>query len=176
LTIEALYNSSLNGKTDISEHMPTLYKYGCLVNHITEFGIRTGNSTVAFLLAKPAKMVSYDIVITSRANEIEATARREGLDFSIITGDTARVDIAPTDLLFIDTRHTYEQVSAELRQHPRVAKYIILHDTESYGLHGDGGNPRGIWEAISVFLRSRMDWEIHAIYTNNNGLTILKRR
>jgi hypothetical protein len=47
-------------KSDINEHLPLLRIYGSLVDHITEFGVRHGNSTVALLASKPQKMISYD--------------------------------------------------------------------------------------------------------------------
>ena len=35
-------------RSDINEHLPTLLKYGKLVDRITEFGVRGGYSTLAW--------------------------------------------------------------------------------------------------------------------------------
>ena len=45
---------------DINQHVPTLIKYGRLVDHITEMGVRFGWSTRSFLFTRPKKMVSID--------------------------------------------------------------------------------------------------------------------
>jgi len=44
----------------------------------------------------------------------------------------------PVDLLFIDTLHTFEQLTAELEAFARNTNlYIILHDMESFGKHDE---------------------------------------
>jgi hypothetical protein len=48
-------------ESDINEHLPTLYDYGRRVDHITEFGVRNGRSTVAWQYANPKTLISYDI-------------------------------------------------------------------------------------------------------------------
>ena len=58
-------------------------------------------------------------------------------------------------------------------------KYIILHDTISFEYIGEtiigSGQYRGLWYAIEEFLEMNPKWVLHERYTNNNGLTILKR-
>ena len=44
----------------------------------------------------------------------------------------------PVDLLFIDTLHTFGQLTAELEAFARNTNlYIILHDMESFGKHDE---------------------------------------
>jgi len=33
----------------------------------------------------------------------------------------------------------------------------------------------GLWPAIEEFLKNNNDWVLHERFTNNNGLTILKK-
>ena len=34
---------------------------------------------------------------------------------------------------------------------------------------------KGLWPAIEEFLQTHPEWKLHERFTNNNGLTILKR-
>ena len=102
--------------------------------------------------------------------EKKIKARVEKFDDKIV-----KIEIEFSDLLFIDTDHTYDCVKKELTLHGnKIKKYIIMHDTTTYGYTGgDGGI--GMWKAIEEFLELNTNWSIHKRYTNNNGLTILKR-
>jgi hypothetical protein len=79
-------------------------------------------------------------------------------------------------------------LSEELKLHGNKAKkYIIFHDTTTYGffdeIHEDLGSnlsktvsiKRGLQIAISEFLATNSEWSIDKVFTNCNGLTILKR-
>ena len=186
--LEELYNQKCNEVSDIHEHLPTLKKYAEECNHITEMGVRWIVSTYAFLMGKPDKLISIDIQHPNTWNAdlslVEAAANEINAGFEFILGDTLQIDIEETDLLFIDTWHAYKQLKAELdRHHSKANKYIILHDTTSYefkdetsyeslGWRGDGP---GIGQAINEFLTENTKWVLHEKFTNNNGLTILKR-
>ena len=54
-------------------------------------------------------------------------------------------------------------------------KYIIFHDTTTFGQVGEGGQYPGLNPAINEFLLDNDDWFIKEIFTNNNGLTVLER-
>jgi hypothetical protein len=173
------YNRLCERASDINEHLPTLKKYASECEHITEMGVRHIVSTFALLMGEPKRMISYDI---NWANEIEAViqwANNDGIDFDFRLGDTTALKIAETDLLFIDTLHNYNQLKKELVLHSdKVRKYLIFHDTTSYEFIGEsyeGGYEKGIWPAIEELIEEGK-WELLERYTNNNGLTILKRK
>lgn len=174
MTIRQLYDRAASTPSDIWEHVPLLYKYATSVRHITEFGTSLGNSTAAFLMGRPENLISYDLIRNSRISEFEEIARAEGIPFRFVTADVRKVEIDPTDLLFIDTWHCYEQTKAELRHSSKVRRYLIFHDTETFGICGEHTNV-GIWPAIAELLRSDSSWEIDSVYRNNNGLTVLRR-
>jgi hypothetical protein len=175
-TTEDLFRRAASEPSDIREHVPLLYRYGSCVEHITEFGVRTGNSTAAFLHAGPERLIGYDVFRQPEVDLLEAAARQAGLIFRLMLEDIRRLaDIEPTDLLFLDSVHTFEQVKFELRFARRVSRYIVLHDTETFGTVGEDGGA-GIWPAVSAFLRQSPEWELHAHYRQENGLSILKRR
>lgn len=191
--IKNLYNLSIThphkmGCIDIHEHMPVLKAYGEQCESITEMGVRGGASTLALIMAEPKSLISYDIHST---REIENIMRfsEEAIGHQFIVADCLTVDIEPTDLLFIDTLHTYNQLTAELNRHEaQVEKFIILHDTTTFarvdeGIYGHASDliknqvvtKRGLRTAMEDFLEENKNWEIFEDLTNNNGLTILRR-
>jgi hypothetical protein len=188
-SIKSTYENFLNTPGDINEHLPTLKKYAEMCDHVTEMGARWGCSTFAFLYAKPKKFVSYDINMNQNIILAKNLAISESIDFDFYQENVLSVDIAETDLLFIDTWHKYGQLKEELKLHKdKVKKYLIFHDTESYefqdepswgGLYKDvrplSEDKKGIWPAIQELL-DEGEWVIEERFKNNNGLTILKRK
>jgi hypothetical protein len=182
--LETIYNKTLTEVSDIYEHLPTLKRYAESCDHVTEMGVRWATSTYALMMGHPKTMVSIDIfplerfgVSTDRLYEL---AKEEGIDYKFVVGDTRAIEIDPTDLLFIDTLHNYNQLKKELEIHAdKARKYIIFHDTTSFEFIGevlDGGPPaKGLWPAIEEFLKDNPHWRILERYTNNNGLTIFER-
>jgi len=173
--IQEQFEAKSNAPSDINEHMGTLRGLAAQCSHITEMGVRAMVSSWAFLDGlRPlgGKLISIDIVSPEEfgtpVHEIEKTCAQEDIDFKFILGDSLSIDIEETDLLFIDTLHFYSQLSKELeRHHPKVRKYIAMHDTES--------SPQEMKPAINEFLAKHPEWVLHEHYPNNNGLTICKR-
>lgn len=193
LTIEEKYNYLCNKPSDINEHLSTLKKYGDKCNSITEMGVRWIVSTYAFLYSSAKKITSYDIQLPEfykgNINEVYKLAAANNKIYNFIQGDTLSVSIEDTDLLFIDTFHSYGQLSTELKLHNfKVNKYIILHDTVEFGrkdetLYNEVSNNiknyksefKGLLPALEQFLHKNKNWNIHEQFYNNNGLTVLKR-
>ena len=177
--LQQTYNDLCARPSDINEHLPTLKRYAEECEHITEMGVRWVVSTYALLMGKPKKLISYDI------NPIDSVAIQQMVkndtDFEFRVGDTTKIEIEETDLLFIDTLHNYNQLKLELHLHANKArKYIILHDTTTFEWIGESYNGKvdevGLWPAIEWFLENNTNWELYERFTNNNGLTILKRK
>ena len=129
---------------------------------------------------KKLKLVSIDLYHPQEhggnLQEAEDVAREAKVDFEFIKGDTLKIDIEPTDFLFIDTLHIYPQLLAELeRHHTKVKKFIALHDTTTFATKGEVEGERGLWFAVEEFLANHKEWMLRQRYTNNNGLTILER-
>lgn len=144
--------------SDINEHLPTLRMLASLCSTVTEFGVRSGVSTQAFL-ATDAVLTSYDI-------------DPQPFPFfppnKFIQASTLDIEIEQTDLLFIDTDHSYKQLSQELAlHHAKVNCFIVLHDTTTYG--------KELIPAIHEFLSKNTEWYLLAQYLNNNGLTVLTK-
>ena len=183
--LEETYNKLMVTPSDINEHFPTLKKYTEECESVVEMGVRWVVSTYAFLAGKPKQLVSIDMQHPSTwgasLDSVEQIAKEINCNFKFIQANTLEIDIESTDLLFIDTWHAYIQLKAELEKHAfQVKKYIILHDTTSYESTDESsydlvGNGKGLWLAIEEFLQDNPDWILHERFTNNNGLTILKR-
>ena len=182
-----IYEHHYNDTSDINEHLPVLHAAAKKCKHITEFGVRSVVSTWAFLAAKPERVVSYDIERHPNITPAIEVAKREGIDFVFQLGDSRKIIIEKTDLLFIDTLHTYNQLTLELnRHHSFVNKYMIMHDTTTYGTTDESDSYRlepisagvaktGLMTAINDFISANPLWKIKYSFTNNNGLTVLER-
>lgn len=183
------YEIEKNTESDINQHLETLKNLATECNHITEMGVRGIVSTWALLAGKPKKFICYDISILDVSSP-QKECHNEGIDFKYINADVLDTIIEQTDLLFIDTLHRYLQLKKELELHAsKVTKYIALHDTTTYGyldepiyqpnckLKNCPSSKQGLVPAINDFLQTEegKKWEIHRVYENNNGLTVLRR-
>ena len=177
--LQQTYEELCNRPSDINEHLPTLKKYAEECEHITEMGVRWVVSTYALLMGKPKTMISYDINGIQWESIAEMVKNDTNFEFKV--ANTLDLEIEETDLLFIDTLHNYNQLKGELEIHGNKArKYIVFHDTTSFEWIGESYNGKvdeiGLWPAIEEFLEVNPHWELHERFTNNNGLTILKRK
>jgi len=164
-------------QSDINEHLPTLLKYGRMVDHITELGVRGGCSTLAWWYAEPKTLRCYDIADCNAHDVLMREVKgADEFDYKFIQADVLGIEIEETDLLFIDTYHTYTQLSKELLLHGNKARrYLIFHDTATFGLRGEDYKTPGIVAAIYEFMLGNPHWFIEEVFTNNNGLFVLKR-
>ena len=186
------YNYHKDTPSDINEHLPTLLEYAKKCDHVTEMGTRSVVSAWALMLANPQKLVCYDIERHSNVDELESLAKEYNVNLEFIEADVLKTEIEETDLLFIDTFHTYEQLTRELTLHSHKAKkYLAFHDTTSFGFRDEADyhcvsdevkniekRRTGLVPAIDEFMKSELGscWEVEKIYMNNNGFTILKRK
>lgn len=195
--IEEKFLHFCNTPSDINEHLPTLLRYGRECKHITEFGVRDVVSTWAFLAAKPDYLICYDIVKSKNIDLAIKSGVENGTEIKFFETDVLKTNIQLTDLLFIDTLHTYTQLRKELKSHShKVGKYIIFHDVETYGWNPEPShfkthlgvvkqhekilenyveNDKGIMPAINEFLKDNPEWKIKEAFANNNGLLIIER-
>jgi predicted O-methyltransferase YrrM len=177
-TLQILSDRARSLPSDIAEHLEVLHRFASTCRHVTEFGTRTGVSTTALLAAQPQKLVCYDLRRSREAIILEAVAKEPGRRTTLHfhQEDVLTAQIEPTELLFIDTLHTREQLSQELARHAAsVSKYLVFHDTETFGRSGETPETQGIWPAIAEYLQQHPEWRLLQHRTNNNGLTVLTR-
>lgn len=177
--LQDTYNLMKSTPSDTNEHFDTLKEYAAKVDHVTEMGVRDGVTTFALLAGKPKKMRSYDVREAKNIAGIREAAKEVGTDFEFLLKNVLAVEIEQTDLLFIDTLHTYWQLKQELAKHShRAKKYMIMHDTETFGSRDEqqsSSMKQGLMTAILEFLEVNKCWRLEKHYKNCNGLTVLER-
>lgn len=197
MNIQADFQNLKYNSSDINQHLQTLYDYASQCETVTEFGTRYGESTIAFLAShnlnnKPSRIISYDLKKQDKITTLENQFKC----YKFIEQDTLQCEIDETDILFIDTLHVYYQLFNELKTHSvKVKKYILLHDTVTYGeidepLYSANAavkmsdkimsitGKQGLLQAIEDFFNNTEDgknWKKLITYSYNNGLTVLKR-
>jgi hypothetical protein len=160
----------------VKPHLDIFITYASQCKTVTEFGVETGCSTMAFLMSDCKKVYSYDVIITPNARLVEETAHAEGRFFRLFEKDNLKVKIRKTDMLFIDTDHWYGQIKAELEHHhSRVRKWILMHDTETFGLVNPFDGRPGMKAAIYEFMEAHPEWQIKEHHEVGHGLTVLEK-
>ena len=143
--------------------LPTLKQYAKRCEKITELGTYDWNSTWAFIDADSVKKLRcYDVAqpaAFNRANggyeDVVGACKENGIDFKFLQKSSLCAPCEETDLLFVDTEHTYEQVKKELELHaPLAKKYILFHDIVKYGEVDLFGETPSINLAIEEFLQN----------------------
>ena len=188
-------------KSDINEHLVTLFENAKTVETIFETGVRGVVSSWAFLYGLHKNNLSRKKLFLNDINkcdieEISKYAKKLNINFDYAWGNNLDLELSERfDLIFIDTWHVYAQLKRELEKFSQICnKYIILHDTTVDGEYGESirlnwdtskqsietGFPieeinKGLWPAVEDFLTKNKDWKLKKRYTNNNGLTILEK-
>ena len=121
---------------DIRQQMPVLYAWARHADRIIELGVRSGNSTSAFLAGIEhggGELWSVDI----ETPDVPAWWRDLPAWHLLVADDLSPKAVAfchrGADVLFIDTSHYYEHTLAELRLYvPKVRPggVVLLHDTD----------------------------------------------
>lgn len=199
--IKNKYNQLSTVPSDINEHLPTLYTYATECEIILETGVRGCISSWALVHGllnnnSDKKAIILNDIFPCNIDELLENTNNLPIFVQYKWVNNLQLELPyNVDLIFIDTWHVYGQLKRELDKFSKVTnKYIIMHDTtvdewegESIREHYDvdaqvkfSGFPRdeisrGLWPAISEFLSVHPEWVLHERFTNNNGLTILKR-
>jgi len=126
---------------------------------------------------------------------------KNNINFKFNKCDILKLETIPEcEMLFIDTFHAYAQLKCELFFFSnKVKNYIVMHDTVCFSKSDETviskenwfnnykndekicnlvkieSEKSGLISAIEEFLELNPEWKILKQYTNNNGLTILKR-
>jgi|SRR3989344_269579 len=194
------YEHVCRNSSDIYEHIPVLRQLAKQCSSITEIGIRSMVSSWGIFLGlsesshSNRSYLGIDLVSPSQntlslAKKLVETV---GISFQFWEANDMAIDIPPTDMLFIDSLHTYCHLSYELEKFsPNVRKYITMHDTsEPWGDTDDtqytgdyseyppkiDRTKRGLWLAVEDFLQRHPEWHLMERRFNNHGFTILKRK
>jgi hypothetical protein len=172
-TIEELYQDVQSTAWSLNEHMPRLRELAEECFHVTEFS-HTRESLVAFAAATESsggQLVSYNT--DSKASAVKPLMQLVAIE-QVDSPDVSTIE--PTDLLFLDTKHTRDRLAGELAKFaPHVARYIVLHDTVLHGARGEDGGP-GLLAAVKDFLKEQPEWFVASHAAHQYGLTVLGRQ
>lgn len=205
IDIDAHLEQLSRSESDINQHLYTIKEYAKRCESITELGTRSAVSTVALVAARPKTLRCHDLLRHENVNVIEAAAKSLGIDFQFFEeNDLYSKNIVESDMIFIDTMHTYKQLAMELFLFGHKAKkYLVFHDVFYFGRRDqpcfaahefqlDGnlefpnqalnefyrglGDDQGLMPAIERFLTSNPEWKIIDLNVFNNGLMVLGRQ
>jgi len=158
---------------DLDEHMDVIREYASKSETIVELGVRKLVSTWALLAGYPKKIICVDNVhprdygAEGVLNDAIQSCKEEKIEFEFLLANDLEIELPEVDLLFIDTLHYYDQLTAELKLHANKAKkYIIFHDTELPEMG----------QAIHDFLKINKTWKIIEHHRNEHGLMVLGRK
>jgi predicted O-methyltransferase YrrM len=180
--LEALYNHFHKTPADTNEHLPTLRQLASECEEVVEIGCWEGVSTTGLfcgLIDGGGKQLR---VVDINSGYLATVAARlvphvEEVEIQFIHSSSLDVELDPApDMLFIDSWHTYDHLSKELAVHGDAAKkYLVFHDTVTYGEVSEDKSKPGLMAAIDEFMEKSGKWKIKEHFKNNNGLLILER-
>ena len=199
--IKEKFNYECNRISDINEHLVPLYIYAKECESIIECGVRGCVSSWAFAAGlldnnKPIKRILLNDIEPCNIDDFLKLTQNTSLIVNYEWCSDLDLQVNPNvDLTFIDTFHVYGQLKRELDKFSKITnKYIIMHDTTVDEIYGEcirsrlnaetlsltTGLPveeinRGLQPAIDEFLICNSNWILYKKYTNNNGLTVLKK-
>jgi len=200
--IKRIYENLTSIPSDINEHLPTLCRYAQECDSVFETGVRDCISSWALTCGllnnknETQKTLLLNDITECDVKHLLSVASTENIRIECIWKNNLEIEINRNyDLTFIDTWHVYGQLKRELEKFSKITnKYIIMHDTTVDEWVGEtirnGWNAvqqsldsgflleeinKGLWPAVEEFLKNNPNWILHERFTNNNGLTILKR-
>jgi hypothetical protein len=167
---------------DFNDHIPFLASFAERCGRVAEFSGRR-DSMVA-LTACPGSIWSYNDESHDPLGQLIADIQVRSTTTSKIQtlhrfphGVQASLTVTlpePVDLLFLDTLHTGERITAELDRHAsKSLRWIVIHDTELFRTEGDGGS--GMGDAIDNWVAANPEWFVMMHIMHQHGLTILSR-
>lgn len=200
-SIDQLYTAYCSRqRMDIFLHLPMLKRYASRCSHVTEFGTRHGISCSAFMAGRPDTLIGFDLVRQPAIDLLERLAAPAGVNFTFRNENILKAAIGDTDLLFIDSTHTYEHLKRELEQFSHYCRrYLVFHDTYLFGDSGmyradssvdhgidipnrPGQGPtrervqtEGLLKAIDEFMQQHGEYRLVCQSQLNNGLVILEK-
>lgn len=188
--LEWYYGRCCAERSAIQPHLPRLRALAEGCGTAVEFGVRRAMSSSALLLGAD-HVISYDVIEIHEAAELA----RQWPAWEYRIGDSRFAPVTTCDLLFLDSRHTFGQVDAELTRHAdAVRRWLVFHDSVTFGSVGADGETGalqwtyrpgngsvppealGIRPAIDALMIRDPSWRIAAHYTDSHGLLVLERR
>jgi predicted O-methyltransferase YrrM len=160
------YYDRLDAPSDVQYCMPKMFATAGRYPdaRVLELGVRSGNSTSAFLAAAEC-YGGHVWSVDTMEPAVPFHWHESGL-WTLICGDDLVVPLPDGgfDVIYIDTAHTYEHTLAELRRFVPLVKIrgtVLLHDTLLEHVDGDP-QPFPVAHALGEFCRETgREWKEH---------------
>ena len=134
--LQKKYTELCKRKSDINEHLPTLYRYATQCESILELGVRGVISSWAFAYGlqkngKETKNLIMNDIAPCNLDTFLGALQETDVNVEYMWTDDLKLELdKPVDMTFIDTFHVYGQLKRELKKFSKMTnKYIIMHDT-----------------------------------------------
>lgn len=193
--LEGQYLYHCSQPSDINEHLPVLRQLAAECSSVADMNSGEMRSIWACLKGlsessftdRMYRAINPWMMPLKELRLAEQFSLAHNIDFEYWVAETK----LEADLLLIDTLHTYCHLTHELERYSgSVNKYIVIHDTsDPWGQRNDANyrgdyseypawisrKKKGLWPAVTDFLKRHPEWMLGHRYINNHGLTILKR-
>tara|TARA_R110002020_G_scaffold12409_6_gene45501 strand:- start:8297 stop:10243 length:1947 start_codon:yes stop_codon:yes gene_type:complete len=171
-TVEEIFDAIKVIPRDLDQHLPKLKELAEHCEHITEFSQRR-ESTIGFLAGRPSKLVSYNTEWDHVQEHAERMCEGKTKYIHSVFRSHFVDEIEETDLLFIDSTHTYAYLKTEFEKFAKqVKRYIVIHDTLLYGERGEDAGP-GKLPAMREFMKANPEWSVIYHTPDQYGLTVM---
>jgi len=175
-TIDEIMDWAMKRPAFINQHLATLRTFASKSDSVLE--ITAGrDGTIGLIAGSKKHLKSYTRQLDILTTHIMP---REG-EVVIIPQITEGKSNVPDkldmkyDMLFIDDNHTRTGISDYLNKYSGdINKYILIHDTEVYGMKGVDGK-EGVTYSIADFLNENPEWFIQEYFLHQHGLIVLSR-
>ena len=188
-----------NKPLDINESSQLLCKYAKACASVVEIGhkeIEAPKGILQGLSESSFKQRSYlkinsDYIPPSELNFTKEGAKKSNINFTFWQANDLLIVLEPTDMLYIDSLHTYCHLTYQLETFSsQVRKYICLYgtsgpwcDQEENAYQGNYNEysssydrtKKGLWPAVLDFLANHPEWVLVERSTKNEGCAILQR-
>ncbi|AMV24603.1 Glycosyl transferase family 2 [Gemmata sp. SH-PL17] len=164
--------------SDFHEHVGTLRDLAKMCDSATELSLwqKPADVAIAFGLESEINPGTFTSICPRPKPQWDRLTKWMGGRFTGFAADPASAPVAPTDLLFIDTDHTANALMPLLEaHHERVAKYLVVHCTVTFGETGDRPDAPGVMHALRAFCLKHPEWVVKRHDRNNHGLMVLSR-
>ncbi len=160
---------------DLKAHMSKLRELASQCQHVTELGGRV-NASTAILAGKPKQVVA---IASNNSFEAEmSNLKVEETQLKILAQDSASDDIEETDMLFIGEAKTAAQLHEQLTRYTgKVRHWIVLHNTVTFGVWGEGHQTDkpviGLMHSLRRWLKQNPEWSVVDQSSESGGLMVL---
>jgi hypothetical protein len=172
MSLEDMYRNAHDQASEINVHTTKLRELASEAGTVIELGVRPKLSTIALLAGQPKRLLVY---APGEEPIMKALKEKQGrTDFQFAAQNP--LDIPECDLLFINTRHTADQLWSELTRYaPRVHRRIVLFATQLFAERGEDGTSAGMFPALRKYLKENQQWSVIYHTDDNNGLTVISK-